>query len=159
MINAHHIDRTVASYFGMSVARLHAKTKKEEVVLARMMAMLLCHELLGHNWNRLKKYYGKRSHATVRAAVLTARDMIDTNSLFRERYNTAKAECIALKPTLRTRQRRYNMHHSLKCKNIHVNAHNRTISIGIHQDHIIIENKNMRRLINENNYIIQYAII
>lgn len=155
----YHIDRIVAPLFGVSVARMHQKTQKEPVIFARMLAMLLCHELLGHNWNRLRRAYNKQSHSTVRHAVITARNMVETNSLFREKYNTALAECRALSPLIKRDQRRYNMHFNLRAKSISVDARQRTISIGQHQENFISENKSLRRFITKNNYAIQYAIL
>lgn len=158
-MNQYHIDRIVARVYGISVATLRMKSKRTAVVLPRMTAMLLCHELLGHNWNRLKRNYGKLSHDTTRHAVLTARDMRDTNRPFRENYELALAQIKALKPELAHKQQRYDMNYRLRGKQLHVNTRNRSVSITADTETLITGNKRMLRMLNKHRYSIQYAIV
>lgn len=121
MLSQYHIDRACAAAYGIRPAALKAKTKREPIIFARMLAMLLCNELLRHNWNRLKKNYGKKSHTTTRHAVLTARNMLSNNIEFREKYQTAKTECLLMLPLIRQNQQRYNMHFKLRYSKISIN--------------------------------------
>ena len=158
MLTQYHIDRAAAAAYGVRPSALKAKTKREPIIFARMLAMLLCHELLGHNWNRLKKNYGKLSHTTTRHAVITARDLVSNNNLFREHYHTAKSECMLMLPMIRQNKQRYNMHYSLRSKNFRLNAHSRSVSVTMAQEATIKNNKQLMQLLSRHNYSVQYSI-
>lgn len=158
MLSQYHIDRACAAAYGIRPAALKAKTKREPIIFARMLAMLLCNELLHHNWNRLKKNYSKKSHTTTRHAVLTARNLLSNNIEFREKYQTAKNECLLLVPLNRQNQRRYNMHFKLRSNNFYVNASTRSVSVTEIQAASIKNNKQLMRQLSRHNYSVQYSI-
>jgi len=158
-MNQYHIDRIVSQVYNISVATLRMKSQRQTVILPRMTAMLLCHELLGHNWNRLKRNYGKLSHDTTRHAVLTARDLIETNRLFRDNYNLALARIKSQLPALRSDQQRYDLNYRLRSKQLQVNTRNRSVSITASNEQQITQNKRMMRMLSKHRYSIQYAIV
>jgi chromosomal replication initiator protein len=66
------IQEAVAEYFKLSVESLRGKSRKKEVVFARMIAMTLMCELTDHSLKAVGSFFGGRDHSTV----IHARDTI-----------------------------------------------------------------------------------
>jgi chromosomal replication initiator protein len=66
------IQETVAEHFKVSVEALRGKSRKKEIVFARMIAMTLMCELTDHSLKAIGSFFGGRDHSTV----IHARDTI-----------------------------------------------------------------------------------
>ncbi|MBU1636966.1 chromosomal replication initiator protein DnaA [bacterium] len=66
------IQETVAEYFKISLEALRGKSRKKEIVFARMIAMTLMCELTDHSLKTIGAFFGGRDHSTV----IHARDTI-----------------------------------------------------------------------------------
>ncbi|MBU0520528.1 chromosomal replication initiator protein DnaA, partial [bacterium] len=66
------IQETVAEYFKISLEALRGKSRKKEIVFARMIAMTLMCELTEHSLKTIGAFFGGRDHSTV----IHARDTI-----------------------------------------------------------------------------------
>jgi chromosomal replication initiator protein len=68
------IQRTVAKRFGIEEESMRAKTRKQEIVVARQVAMYLCKELTSHSLKSIGLHFGGRDHSTVIHAIQTIHD-------------------------------------------------------------------------------------
>lgn len=71
------IQDAVASHFKISVEALRGKSRKKEIVFARMIAMTLMCELTDHSLKAIGSFFGGRDHSTV----IHARDTIATRKM------------------------------------------------------------------------------
>lgn len=153
----YHIDRVVAARYKISLKALHACHRKEQVILARMTAMLLCQRLLKFNYNKLKVSYKKKSHTTARNAIINAIHMLETNKAFADCYNACLEDLHLLKPFIHDNQRRYNLHFHLRSKCIRVHSRARMISLS--QDQAPLLSERQINFLHDRNYAIQYSIL
>ncbi|MBI5476003.1 MAG: chromosomal replication initiator protein DnaA [Ignavibacteriales bacterium] len=75
-ITIEEIQRVVAKYFGIPDDLLRAKTRKQEVVIARQIAMYLSKELTNSSLKTIGLHFGGRDHSTVIHAYQTVEDSI-----------------------------------------------------------------------------------
>ncbi|MDP4287245.1 MAG: chromosomal replication initiator protein DnaA [Bacteroidota bacterium] len=76
MLTIETIQRAVAKKFGVEEELLRAKTRKQEVVQARQIAMFLAKELTNHSLKSIGLHFGGRDHSTVIHAVQAVVDDI-----------------------------------------------------------------------------------
>ena len=69
IISIEAIQHTVAHRMGIEEELLRHKTRKQEVVLARQIAMYLCKEMTNHSLKSIGFHFGGRDHSTVIHAV------------------------------------------------------------------------------------------
>ena len=74
------IQRTVAKKFGIEEELLRAKTRKQEVVQARQVAMYLAKELTNSSLKTIGLHFGGRDHSTVIHACQTVADDVRHNT-------------------------------------------------------------------------------
>ncbi len=74
ILSIESIQRTVARRFGVEEEALRAKTRKQEIVMARQVAMFLCKELTSHSLKSIGLHFGGRDHSTVIHAIQTILD-------------------------------------------------------------------------------------
>jgi len=78
------IQRSVCEFFDIPPDLLRAKTRKQEVVVARQVAMYLAKELTTSSLKTIGLHFGGRDHSTVIHAYQAVEDHLNTDSLFRE---------------------------------------------------------------------------
>ena len=80
----------ILDYYNLKLADVMNKTKKHEIVLARMFCM--CALRYEHGWTliRIANYFHKKDHTTVRHAIATIKDLTATDSMILEQ---AKIHC------------------------------------------------------------------
>jgi chromosomal replication initiator protein len=76
------IQRTVAKRFSVDEELLRAKTRKQEVVQARQVAMFLAKELTSSSLKTIGLHFGGRDHSTVIHACQTVSDDMRHNPMF-----------------------------------------------------------------------------
>lgn len=76
------IQRTVAEYFRLPEDLIRAKTRKQEIVRARQIAMYIAKELTNSSLKTIGLHFGGRDHSTVIHAYQSVEDLMKTN----ERY-------------------------------------------------------------------------
>jgi len=76
------IQRTVAEYFKLPEDLIRAKTRKQEIVIARQIAMYIAKELTNSSLKTIGLHFGGRDHSTVIHAYQSVEDLMKTN----ERY-------------------------------------------------------------------------
>jgi chromosomal replication initiator protein len=83
-INIDQIQRTVCEYFDIPEDLLRAKTRKQEVVNARQVAMFLSKELTNSSLKTIGLHFGGRDHSTVIHSCQAIQDRIRTDSSFKQ---------------------------------------------------------------------------
>ena len=73
------IQRTVCEYFNIPEDLIRAKTRKQEIVNARQIAMYLAKELTNSSLKTIGLHFGGRDHSTVIHAYQTVEDMMKTD--------------------------------------------------------------------------------
>ena len=83
-ITIEKIKKIVSDYFEIPVDRLRSKTRKREVVMARQISMYMAKELTGQSLKSIGESFGGRDHSTVIYSCRAVRDLMDTDSQYRE---------------------------------------------------------------------------
>ena len=83
-INIDQIQHTVCEFFDIPDDLLRAKTRKQEIVAARQVAMYLAKELTHSSLKTIGLHFGGRDHSTVIHAFQTVQDRIENDPVFRQ---------------------------------------------------------------------------
>lgn len=83
-VSIEHIQRTVCEFYGLPEDLLRAKTRKQEVVTARQVAMFLAKQLTNSSLKTVGLHFGGRDHSTVIHACQAVEDRINTDIVFRQ---------------------------------------------------------------------------
>jgi chromosomal replication initiator protein len=78
------IQKMVCDYFDVSYDKLLAKTRKREIVQARQITMYLAKAFTKNSLKTIGEHFGGRDHTTVIHSCQTVKDLMDTDSVFRE---------------------------------------------------------------------------
>src|SRR5882724_1096101 len=78
------IQKMVCDYFDVSYDKLLQKTRKREIVQARQITMYLAKAFTKNSLKTIGEHFGGRDHTTVIHSCQTVKDLMDTDSLFRE---------------------------------------------------------------------------
>lgn len=81
-----HIQDIVAQQFWLSVDALRGKSRKQEIALARMIAMAISTETTNNSLKRIGQLFGGRDHTTVIHARDTIRKLLEKDALVRDIY-------------------------------------------------------------------------
>ena len=84
------IQRCVAQFHGIKPELLAAKTKKQEVVTARHLAMYFCRKLTSHSLKSIGQRFGGRDHSTVIHACKAVENRIELEDAFRNEMTVAR---------------------------------------------------------------------
>jgi chromosomal replication initiator protein len=82
-LSVEEIQKQVADYFDIPVDMLRAKTRKQEIVNARQIAMYVAKELTNCSLKTIGLHFGGRDHSTVIHAYQTVEDQMKTDTKFR----------------------------------------------------------------------------
>lgn len=91
-VNIEMIQKSVSSYFSISVDALKDKTRKKEVATARQVAMYFAKEYTNYSLKQIGQYFGGRDHSTVIHAVQSVHNLIDKDDSFRKSVNELKKQ-------------------------------------------------------------------
>ncbi|HCA80450.1 MAG TPA: chromosomal replication initiator protein DnaA [Bacteroidetes bacterium] len=83
-INIDQIQRVVCEYFDIPEDLLRAKTRKQEVVNARQVAMFLSKELTNSSLKTIGLHFGGRDHSTVIHSCQSIQDRMNSDSSFKQ---------------------------------------------------------------------------
>ncbi len=82
-LSVEEIQKQVADYFDIPVDMLRAKTRKQEIVNARQIAMYIAKELTNSSLKTIGLHFGGRDHSTVIHAYQTVEDQMKTDTKYR----------------------------------------------------------------------------
>ncbi|MBI4427570.1 MAG: chromosomal replication initiator protein DnaA [Ignavibacteriales bacterium] len=83
-VTIEQIQKVVCDYFDIPQDLLRAKTRKQEVVTARQVAMYLAKELTNSSLKTIGLHFGGRDHSTVIHAYQAVEDQMKTNTLYKQ---------------------------------------------------------------------------
>ena len=89
-ITVEEIQRQVAEFFDIPPDLLRAKTRKQEIVSARQVAMYLAKEMTNCSLKTIGLHFGGRDHSTVIHAYQSVEDQIKLDSKYRETLQLAR---------------------------------------------------------------------
>jgi chromosomal replication initiator protein len=89
-ITIEQIQRTVCEFLDIPEDLLRAKTRKQEVVLARQVAMYLAKDLTNASLKTIGLHFGGRDHSTVIHAYQAVEDRTKTDTQFRQNVEHLK---------------------------------------------------------------------
>ncbi len=78
------IQKMVCEFFNVPYETLLHKTRKREIVQARQITMYLAKAFTKNSLKTIGEHFGGRDHTTVIHSCQTVKDLMDTDSLFRE---------------------------------------------------------------------------
>lgn len=78
------IQKMVCEFFDVPYDRLLHKTRKREIVQARQISMYLAKSFTKNSLKTIGEHFGGRDHTTVIHSCLTVKNLMDTDSLFKE---------------------------------------------------------------------------
>lgn len=83
-ITIENIQKMVCEYFGVPIEKLQQKTRKREIVQARQITMFLAKSFTKNSLKTIGEHFGGRDHTTVIHSCQTVKDLMDTDTLFKE---------------------------------------------------------------------------
>ena len=89
-ITVEEIQRLVAEFFDIPPDLLRAKTRKQEIVSARQVAMYLAKEMTNCSLKTIGLHFGGRDHSTVIHAYQSVEDQIKLDSKYRDTLQLAR---------------------------------------------------------------------
>jgi chromosomal replication initiator protein len=89
-ITIEQIQKTVCEFFDIPGDLIRAKTRKQEIVLARQVAMYLAKDLTNASLKTIGLHFGGRDHSTVIHAYQSVEDRIKTDPTFRQNADRLK---------------------------------------------------------------------
>ncbi|HTN38320.1 MAG TPA: chromosomal replication initiator protein DnaA [Arachidicoccus sp.] len=78
------IQKLVCEYFDVPYNRLLEKTRKREIVQARQITMFLSKNFTKNSLKTIGEHFGGRDHTTVIHSCQTVKDLMDTDTIFKE---------------------------------------------------------------------------
>lgn len=84
-ITVDNIKLLVADYFKVPVEKLHGKTRKRVVVIARQLSMYLAKNFTNSSLKVIGDNFGGRDHSTVIYSVKAVQDLMDTDLVFKDK--------------------------------------------------------------------------
>lgn len=89
-IDINDIQKEVAKHYALTISDLSSKSRKQHTVLARQMAIYICHELSSLSLNKIGKQFGNRDHSTVIHAIKKIKEKLLENNEIKNDYNLIK---------------------------------------------------------------------
>ena len=89
-ITIESIQRTVCEYFNIPEDLIRAKTRKQEIVNARQIAMYLAKELTNASLKTIGLHFGGRDHSTVIHAYQSVEDLMRVDSKYQTHVQQVK---------------------------------------------------------------------
>jgi chromosomal replication initiator protein len=83
-ISVENIAKLVAEHFEVPIEKLSSKTRKRSVVIARQLSMYLAKNYTKSSLKTIGDNFGGKDHSTVIYSINTVRDLIDTDTLFKD---------------------------------------------------------------------------
>jgi chromosomal replication initiator protein len=81
LVSIPRIQQVVGEHFNFSVTQLTARTRTQDVVYARQIAMYLCRELLNSSFPSIARAFGGKDHSTVIHSCTKIRDQMQDSAV------------------------------------------------------------------------------
>ena len=89
-IDINDIQKEVAKHYAVTISDLNSKSRKQQIVIARQLAMFLISELTMLSLTTIGKNFGNRDHSTVIHAIKKIKQNIENDNKMRSNYDIIK---------------------------------------------------------------------
>lgn len=89
-LSIENIQEYVCDYFGINTNKVREKTRKQEIVEARQIAMYLAKQYTESSLKTIGLHFGGRDHSTVIHAISTVEERLNTNEKYKRILNELK---------------------------------------------------------------------
>jgi len=89
-IDVNDIQKEVSKHYALTISDLSSKSRKQHTVLARQMAIYICHELSSLSLNKIGKHFGNRDHSTVIHAIKKINEKMLESTEIKNDYDIIK---------------------------------------------------------------------
>ncbi len=89
-IDVNDIQKEVSKHYALTISDLTSKSRKQHTVLARQMAIYICHELSSLSLNKIGKQFGNRDHSTVIHAIKKIKEKLLESAEIKNDYDIIK---------------------------------------------------------------------
>ena len=89
-VSIEYIQKFVANFYDIDIALLKSKTRKQEIVQPRQVAMYFAKIYTKHTFANIGEYFGGKDHSTVIHSVNTVQNLIQTDKKFKAKVNEMK---------------------------------------------------------------------
>ncbi|SHN91615.1 Chromosomal replication initiator protein DnaA [Bathymodiolus heckerae thiotrophic gill symbiont] len=89
-IDVNDIQKEVSKHYALTISDLTSKSRKQHTVLARQMAIYICHELSSLSLNKIGKQFGNRDHSTVIHAIKKIKEKLLESADIKNDYDIIK---------------------------------------------------------------------
>ena len=87
-ISVENIKQLVAKFFDVPIEKMQSKTRMREVVMARQLSMYLAKNYTNSSLKVIGDSFGGRDHSTVIHSLKTVKDMMDTDTIYKDKVNS-----------------------------------------------------------------------
>ena len=89
-IDVNDIQKEVSKHYALTISDLSSRSRKQHTVLARQMAIYICHELTSLSLNKIGKHFGNRDHSTVIHAIKKINEKMLESAEIKNDYDIIK---------------------------------------------------------------------
>ncbi len=89
-VDVNDIQKEVSKHYALTISDLSSKSRKQHTVLARQMAIYICHELSALSLNKIGKQFGNRDHSTVIHAIKKINEKMLISTEIKNDYDVIK---------------------------------------------------------------------
>jgi len=89
-IDVNDIQKEVSKHYALTISDLSSRSRKQHTVLARQMAIYICHELTSLSLNKIGKHFGNRDHSTVIHAIKKINEKMLASTEIKNDYDIIK---------------------------------------------------------------------
>ncbi len=90
-VTVESISSLVAEHFNVPLEKIHSKTRKRSIVIARQLSMYLAKQMTGKSLKQIGNNLGGKDHTTVLYACRSVKNLMDTDEVFKDTvYNLEK---------------------------------------------------------------------
>jgi chromosomal replication initiator protein len=89
-IDVNDIQKEVSKHYALTISDLSSRSRKQHTVLARQMAIYICHELTSLSLNKIGKHFGNRDHSTVIHAIKKINEKMLESTEIKNDYDIIK---------------------------------------------------------------------
>jgi chromosomal replication initiator protein len=93
VLSPERIRETVARRWRVQAEALASKRRTRDLMVPRQVAMYLIKETLDTSLVRIGELFGGRDHSTVIHSIRKVEDQMESDPVFREQVDAARAEC------------------------------------------------------------------
>ena len=83
-VTVESISRLVAEHFNVPLEKLHSKTRKRSIVIARQLSMYLAKQMTNKSLKQIGNNLGGKDHTTVLYACRSVQNLMDTDQIFKD---------------------------------------------------------------------------